>query len=89
MEGSELARALVKRRWDAVDACQRVRRKWTGDNNPNAFVTAEQKRALAKRLTEARWRKQMARRALEMQQHMDELRAMADALWGDWRPKVD
>jgi hypothetical protein len=20
---------------------------------------------------------------------MDELRAMADALWGDWRPKLD
>ena len=63
-----------------------MRGKWTGDNNPNAFLTAEQKRALAKRLTEARWRKQMAKRALEMQQHMDELRAMADALWGDWRP---
>ena len=88
MEGSELARALVKRRWDAVDARQRVRGKWTGDNNPNAFLTAEQKRALAKRLTEARYRKQAAQRALQMQEQMAELKAIADALWGDWRPKV-
>jgi hypothetical protein len=88
MEGSELARALVKRRWDAVEARQRVRGKWTGANNPNAFLTAEQKRALAKRLTEARWRKYAGKRALELQEHMAELRAMADALWGDWRPKV-
>ena len=86
MEGSELARALVKRRWDAVEARQRVRGKWTGDNNPNAFLTAEQKRALAKRLTEARQRKLMGKRMLELQAHMDDLRAMADALWGDWRP---
>jgi hypothetical protein len=64
MEGSELARALVKRRWDAVDARQRVRGKWTGNNNPNAFLTADQKRALAKRLNESRWRKQAAKRAL-------------------------
>jgi hypothetical protein len=89
MEGSELARALVKRRWDAVDARQRVRGKWTGDNNPNAFLTAEQKRALAKRLTEARQRKLMGKRMLELQAHMDDLRATADALWGEWRPKVD
>jgi hypothetical protein len=34
MEASELARALVKRRWDAVEARQRVRGKWTGDINP-------------------------------------------------------
>jgi hypothetical protein len=88
MEGSELARALVKRRWDAVEARQRVRGKWTGDNNPNAFLTAEQKRALAKRLTEARWRRDAAKRVLQLQAQMDELRAVADALWGDWRPKV-
>jgi hypothetical protein len=58
------------------------RGKWTGDNNPNAFLTAEQKRALAKRLTEARYRKQAAQRALQMQEQMAELRAIADALWG-------
>jgi hypothetical protein len=86
MEGSELARALVKRRWAAVEARQRVRGKWTGDNNPNAFLTAEQKRALAKRLTEARQRKLAGKRALELQEHMAQLRAMADALWGDWPP---
>jgi hypothetical protein len=74
---------------DAVEARQRVRGKWTGDNNPNAFLTAEQKRVLAKRLTEARWRKQAAKRALQLQVMMDDLRALADALWGDWRPKVD
>ena len=88
MEGSELARALVKRRWDAVEARQRLRGKWTGANNPNAFLTAEQKRALAKRLTEARQRKLMGKRMLELQAHMDDLRGMADAFWGDWRPKV-
>ena len=87
MEGSELARALVRRRWDAVEARQRVRGKWTGDNNPNAFLTADQKRVLAKRLTEARQRKLMGQRMLELQAHMDDLRGMADALWGDWRPK--
>ena len=42
MEGSELARALVKRRWDAVDARQRVRGKWTGANKPNAAKTWEE-----------------------------------------------
>ena len=52
MEGSELARALVKRRWDAVDARQRVRGKWTGANNPNAAKTLEEKRARDKRLIE-------------------------------------
>ena len=74
---------MVKRRWDAVEARQRVRGKWTGDNNPNAFLTAEQKRAIAKRLTEARQRKLMGKRMLELQAHMDDPRAMADALWGD------
>ena len=88
VQESELARALVKRRWDAVEARQRVRGKWTGDNNPNAFLTAEQKRALAKRLTEARWRRDAARRALQLNGLMDELWSVADALWGDWRPKV-
>jgi hypothetical protein len=87
MEGSELARALVKRRWAAVEARQRVRGKWTGDNNPNAFLTAEQKRAIAKRLTEGRYRRDAAKRALQMMAAMDELRAMADVLWGDRRPK--
>ena len=88
MEGSELARALVKRRWDAVEARQRVRGKWTGDNNPNAFLTAVQKRALAKRLTEARWRKRYAQHALKMQEQMANLNKIADHLWGDWRPRV-
>ena len=83
MEGSELGRALVRRRWASVDARQRVRGKWTGDNSPNAFLTAEQKRAIAKRLTEARRRKLMGKRMLELQAHMDDPRAMADALWGD------
>jgi len=32
---------------------------------------------------------QAARRVMQLQAQMDELRAMADALWGDWRPKVD
>jgi hypothetical protein len=77
---------LVKRRRDAVDAHLRVRGKWIGESNPNAFLTAEQKRVLAKRLTESRWRKQAGKRGLELQEHMAELRAMADALWGDWRP---
>jgi hypothetical protein len=89
MEGSELARALVKRRWDAVAARQRVRGKWTGANNPNAAKTWKEKRALGKRLTEARWRKQAAKRALKLGAMMDELRRVADALWGDSRPKVD
>ena len=48
MEGSELARALVKHRWGAVEARQRVHGKWTGDNNPNAFLTVEQKNVLRK-----------------------------------------
>jgi hypothetical protein len=87
MEGSELGRALVRRRWASVDARQRVRGKWTGDNSPNAFLTAEQKRAIAKRLTEARWRRDTAKRALQLQAQMDDLRAMADALWGVWRPR--
>ena|SRR6516164_2696551 len=87
MEGSELARALVKRRWDAVEARQRVRGRWTGDNNPNAFLTAEQKRAIVKRLNEARWRRDAAKQALKLEAMMDELRRVADALWGDWRPK--
>ena len=65
---------MVKRRWDAVEARQRVRGKWTGDNNPNAFLTAEQKRAIANRLTEARWRRDAAKRALKLQVAMDELR---------------
>jgi hypothetical protein len=66
-----------------------VRGKRTGDNNPNAFLTADQKRAIAKRLTEARLRKLQGKRMLKLQSMMDELRAMADALWGDRRPKVD
>jgi hypothetical protein len=57
------------------------------DNNPNAFLTAEQKRAIAKQLTEGRYRRDAAKRALQMQEQMAELRAIADALWGDWRPK--
>ena len=62
--------------------------KWTGDNNPNAFLTAEQTRAIAKRLTEARWRELQGKRMLQLQVMMNDLWAMADALWGDWRPKV-
>src|SRR6516164_595682 len=87
MEGSDLARALVERRWAAIEARQRVRGKWTGDNKPNASLTAEQKRAIAKRLAEGRYRRDAAKRALQMMAAMDELRAMADALWGDWRPR--
>jgi hypothetical protein len=87
MEGSEIARALVKRRWAAVDARQKVRGKWTGERNPNFALSAEQKRAIAKRLTEGRYRRDAAKRALQMMAAMDELRAMTDALWGDWRPK--
>ena len=36
----------------------------------------------------ARCRKLAGKRALELQEHMADLRAMADALWGDWRPRV-
>ena len=86
---SEAARALSNRRWAKEDARHKTRGKWTGERNPNYALSAEQKRAIAKRLTEGRYRRDAAKRAPEMQQHMDELRAMADALWGDWRPKVD
>jgi hypothetical protein len=74
-------------REDAVEARQRVRGKWTGANNPNAFLTAEQKRAKARQLTEGRWRRDAAKRALQLMALMDELRSVADALWGDARPK--
>ena len=88
MLASDAARALSNRRWAKEDARHKTRGKWTGERNPNFALSAEQKRAIAKRLTEARWRKQAARRAMQLQVQMEELRAMADALWGDWRPKV-
>ena len=75
MDGSELARALVKRRWDAVEPRQRARGKWTGERNPSFALSAEQKRAIAKRLTEGRYRRDAAKRALQMMAAMDELRA--------------
>jgi hypothetical protein len=71
---------LVKRRWDAVEARQKVRGKWTSDNNPNAFLT--EKRAIAKRLTEARLRKLMAKRALQLQVAIAELRGDGRCLLG-------
>jgi hypothetical protein len=87
MLASDAARALSHRRWAKEDARHKTRGKWTGERNPNYALSAEQKRAIVKRLTEGRHRRDAAKRALEMQQHMDELRAMADALWGEWRPK--
>ena len=88
MLASDAARALSHRRWAKEDARHKTRGKWTGERNPNYALSAEQKRAIAKRLTEARWRKLIAKRAIEQLALMDELRVIADALWGDWRPKV-
>jgi hypothetical protein len=88
MLASDAARALSNRRWAKDDARHKTRGKWTSERNPNYALSAEQKRAIAKRLTEARWRRQAAGRVMQLQAQMGELRAMADALWGDWRPKV-
>ena len=91
MLASDAARALSNRRWAKEDARHKTRDKWTGERNPNYALSADQKRAIAKRLTEGRYRRDAAERALPMMAAMDELRAMADALWGDWRarpPKV-
>jgi hypothetical protein len=87
MLASDAARALSNRRWAKEDEREKTRGKWTGERNPNYALSAAQKRAIAKRLTEARQRKLAGKRALELQEHMAQLRAMADALWGDWRPK--
>jgi hypothetical protein len=87
MLASDAARALSNRRWAKEDARHKTRGKWTGERNPNYALSAEQKRAIAKRLTEGRYRRDAAKRALQMMAAMDELRAMADALWGDRRPK--
>jgi hypothetical protein len=88
MLASDAARALSNRRWAKEDARHETRGKWTGERNPNQALSAEQKRAIVKRLNEARWRKQAAKRALKLEAMMDELRRVADHLWGDWRPKV-
>jgi hypothetical protein len=87
MLASDAARALSSRRWAKEDARHKTRGKWTGERNPNYALSAEQKRAIVKRLTEGRYRRDAAKRALQMQEQMAELRAIADALWGDWRPK--
>jgi hypothetical protein len=87
MLASDAARALSNRRWAKEDARHKTRGKWTGERNPNFALSAEQKRAIAKRLTEGRYRRDAAKRALQMQEQMAELRAIADALWGDWRPR--
>jgi hypothetical protein len=79
---SEAARALSNRRWAKEDARHKTRGKWTGERNPNYALSAEQKRAIAKRLTEGRYRRDAAKRALQMMAAMDELRAMADASMG-------
>jgi hypothetical protein len=87
MLASDAARALSNRRWAKEDARHKTRGKWTGERNPNYAVSAEQQRAIVKRLNEARWRKQASKQALQLQEHMDQLRMVADALWGDRRPK--
>jgi hypothetical protein len=88
MLASDATRALSNRRWATKDARHKTRGKWTGERNPNYALSAEQKRAITKRLTDARLRKLAGKHALELQEHMAELRAMADALWGDERLKV-
>jgi hypothetical protein len=75
MEGSELARALVKRRWGAVDARKRVRGKWAGANNPNAAKTWEEKRWVGKRLAQARYSAALARHPKQLKETRQELYA--------------
>jgi hypothetical protein len=87
MQGSAAAQALSRQRWQAIGARERVRGQWTGENNPTKGWNAAQKRAKAKQLTEGRWRRDAAKQAAKLQAQMDVLRAIADELWGDWRPK--
>jgi hypothetical protein len=87
MKASAAAQALSRQRWNSEGARDKVRGQWTGANNPSKGWTAAQKRAKAKQLTEGRWRRDAAKQAAKLQAQMDELRAVADALWGDWRPK--
>jgi hypothetical protein len=49
MRASDAARALSNRRWAKEDARHKTRGKWTGERNPNFALSAEQKRAIAKR----------------------------------------
>ena len=87
MRGSVAARELVQQRWQDQRHRERVRGQWTGENNPTKSWNAAQKRAKAKQLAEGRWHHQAVRQVAKLQAQMDQLRAIADELWGDWRPR--
>jgi hypothetical protein len=87
MTASAHARALIDKRWQDTTKRNKVRGQWSGGNNPSLSLTWKQKQQVAKRLTEGRWRRNAAKQAAKLQAQMDELRAVADALWGDWRPR--
>jgi hypothetical protein len=88
MQASIAAQELSRHRWSRDGSHHRARGRWTGERNPCYALTKQQKKALAKRLTEGRWRRDAAKQAAKLQAQTDELRAVADALWGDWRPRV-